>query len=104
MSDLVLSYEEDVRDLLEDVRGPQRSLAAELVAECRTCTTRREVRRTLRSRVRELREEGGLRLDPATILLVIQLAIAVWKLIKELRQLNDATPETVLKRMEALDA
>lgn len=94
---------EDVTDALEGVRAERRQLAYELVAESRTCSTRREARRAMRARLRDLRDDGKLRLDPATIFAIIQLAIAVWKLFREMGWLEESTAATVAEEVETLN-
>lgn len=87
---------EDVRDALEAVRGPRRRLVYEVVADNRNCSTRREARRAMRGQLRKL----GF--DPTIVFLLLQLAVAIWKLMREMGWLDEATPETVAAEVEAM--
>lgn len=90
-----------IRERREDLASaPQRRLAYELVTECRDCAFAWQCRRKMGARLRDLEEAGQTRLDPYTIVLIIQLAIAVWRFVKEMGWLSGITTEAIVEEVE----
>jgi len=100
-----MSLREKLRQRIKERREqlaskPQRRLAYELVTECRDCAFAWQCRLKMGARLRDLEENGSTRFDPYTIILIIQLAIAVWRFVKEMGWLSEATTEAIVAEVE----
>lgn len=73
----------------------RRRLVAELVSDCRGCTTSSEVERKVASRIDEITETRNVRFGVLEILAIVKIVVAIWRFIDSMGWLEDATPDGV---------
>ena len=92
----------DVEKKLRRTRGRFRRVAIELALECRDCESEEIVWEKASAILSDREDSGRVRFNPMIVVMIIQAAVAIWKLLKEMGVLNRATVKSTTEMVDEI--